>query len=363
MKRGKQEKNKKKGNLLSTIICMIIGGIMGFMSIFFIDEYGLKFSSYIIFFVAFFISFVLHIIIHELGHLQAGLMSGYKFSSFRIGSLTWISVDGKIKLKRYKIKGTGGQCLMIPPENSENNYPVIFYNLGGVLMNLITSAVMLVPAILLESAELVIFALVGVSSAVTNGIPMRMSGIANDGKNAIELSKDAEARKFFYIQLKSNALLMEGIRLKDMPNEWFEVPEGSNLNNLHICTTLYLQASRLIDKGEYEKAEELIAWTLKNAIGMIEMYKMELRCELMFLKIIAGKRDEAEQLYTKELKRYIYATASFMSRHRLMYAYYTLMEKDTDKAKKELHKFNKIKKTHPYKGDIAMEEELLGIVG
>lgn len=82
------------------------------------------------------------------------------------------------------------------------------------------------------------------------------------------------------------------------------------------------------------------------------MYKMELRCELMFLKIIAGKRDEAKGLYTKELKKYITATSSFLSRHRLMYAYHTLMEKNTDKAEKELQIFNKIKKTHPYKGEI-----------
>lgn len=77
---------------------------------------------------------------------------------------------------------------------------------------------------------------------------------------------------------------------------------------------------------------------------------------------IAGKCDEAKELYTKALRKYIAATSSFMSRHRLMYAYYTLMEKDTDKAEKELQKFNKIKKTSPYKADVETEEELIGAI-
>ena len=131
MKKENKKNKKNKGGLLSTIICMLIGAAFGLMSVIFIEEYGLEAKSAFTFLVVSVVSFMLHIIIHELGHMEAGLISGYKFSSFRVGSLTWIKENGKIKLKRYKIKGTGGQCLMIPPENDEENYPVIFYNLGG----------------------------------------------------------------------------------------------------------------------------------------------------------------------------------------------------------------------------------------
>ena len=70
--------------------------------------------------------FYISIIVHEAGHLAFGLMSGYTFSSFRIGSLMWIKQDRKIKLRRLSIAGTGGQCLMTPPEEKNGKNPVVF---------------------------------------------------------------------------------------------------------------------------------------------------------------------------------------------------------------------------------------------
>lgn len=41
----------------------------------------------------------LHIIIHEAGHMIFGLLTGYRFLSFRIMNFIWIKDNGKIKLK------------------------------------------------------------------------------------------------------------------------------------------------------------------------------------------------------------------------------------------------------------------------
>lgn len=56
----------------------------------------------------------IQIIIHEAGHLVFGLLSGYEFVSFRIGSITLAKYDNKYCFKRFHIAGTGGQCLMMP---------------------------------------------------------------------------------------------------------------------------------------------------------------------------------------------------------------------------------------------------------
>lgn len=350
---------KIKSNLRPVLIGVAFGLVLGILMQFLEEQQIVSEINLITLFMALVISLIIHIVIHELGHLGAGLLSGYEFSSFRIGSLMWMKEDGKMKLRRYKIKGTGGQCLMVPPGEFGEDYPVIFYNLGGVLMNIITSAILVIPAIMLGSIEMIVFIIAGLMSALMNGIPMQSGGISNDGRNALELSKSVMARKFFYVQLKSNALLMQGVRMKDMPDEWFMLPEDSDLGNIHICTMLYLQANRLVDMGKYQEAEEWIEWTLKNAVGMIEMYRLELRCECMYLKIILDKCEEAEALYTEELAKYIRATSFFMSRRRLMYAYYHLIKKDGAKAERELQAFEKIKKTHPYKADLEMEEELI----
>ena len=83
----------------------------------------------------------LQLIIHELGHLIFGLLSGYKFSSFRIGNIILLKHRKKLKFKKLKIAGTAGQCLMSPPEIKDGKVPVFLYNLGGALLNLISCVI------------------------------------------------------------------------------------------------------------------------------------------------------------------------------------------------------------------------------
>lgn len=79
-------------------------------------------------------------IFHEAGHLVAGLLSGYRFSSFRIGNFMLVKENEKMKCKRLSLAGTGGQCLMIPPDMIDGKIPFVLYNLGGSLMNLVMAA-------------------------------------------------------------------------------------------------------------------------------------------------------------------------------------------------------------------------------
>ncbi len=37
----------------------------------------------------------LQIILHEFGHMIAGWLSGYQFTSFRVGSLMWVRQGGR----------------------------------------------------------------------------------------------------------------------------------------------------------------------------------------------------------------------------------------------------------------------------
>ena len=83
----------------------------------------------------------LQTVIHEAGHLVFGLMSGYQYCSFRIGSFMWIKQDGKMRVKRFSLAGTGGQCLMAPPDLVDGKMPYVLYNMGGCLANLIVSVI------------------------------------------------------------------------------------------------------------------------------------------------------------------------------------------------------------------------------
>ena len=90
-------------------------------------------------FAGFVLALYLQTAVHEAGHLVCGLLSGYRFCSYRLGSLMLLREEGRLRLRRLKIAGTAGQCLMAPPPWSEE-LPVILYNLGGCLFNLLRIA-------------------------------------------------------------------------------------------------------------------------------------------------------------------------------------------------------------------------------
>ena len=86
---------------------------------------------------AFLLALLAQITLHEGGHLVCGLLSGYRFCSFRVGSLMWMKVDGHLRLRRLRLAGTDGQCLMSPPDMVDGRLPVTLYNFGGALANLL----------------------------------------------------------------------------------------------------------------------------------------------------------------------------------------------------------------------------------
>lgn len=145
MKKLKQKKVLK--SILFIVVCLIIGFIIGFIS----SKYSNKYmdSKIVVdnFFdklvrmygtlVSLLAGFLVHIIIHEAGHLIFGLMTGYSYVSFRIGSYTLVKQDKKLKFKRFNIPGTAGQCLMMPPKIIDGKFPFVIYNFGGAIMNII----------------------------------------------------------------------------------------------------------------------------------------------------------------------------------------------------------------------------------
>ena len=60
---------------------------------------------YWIIFSVLFIAIGLQIVIHEAGHLLFGLVSGYRFVSFRIGSWMVYKREGKLHFGKYSLAG------------------------------------------------------------------------------------------------------------------------------------------------------------------------------------------------------------------------------------------------------------------
>lgn len=313
-------------------------------------------------FFVFIISYLIHIIIHELGHLVFGIATGYSFVSFRIGSLTIIREDGRFKTKKYNIPGTAGQCLMMPPELRDGKYPFIIYNFGGVIMNMIFSCIGILAIIFIENIGfslnviLVLFAIAGFFAALTNGIPFKIAGIANDAYNVKSMIKDDEAKRGFYLQLRVNGLLSKGMRFKDMDYTLFELKEGSDISNPLNTGIKLIEYSWYLDNMDFDKARICIDSFVPHFNKLIPLYTYEINCERMFLELVGEcNKNFIDRIYNQQLKKYIKASKYMISKKRLLMAYEAFYNEDKAKALECYQELKKLYNNYPVKGEADME--------
>ncbi len=360
--------NKKKTAVgLGMVVCCMLGVGLGILLAnalrWILGDVENVFLAYAFIVAVFIVALIVQLIAHEAGHLIFGLLTGYRFSSFRIFSFTWVKIDGKIRFKRMSLVGTGGQCLLLPPPLVEGKLPTVWYNLGGVLVNLFLSAVTAIPVLLCEQPYLrlgfLVFAAVGLITALTNGIPMRVSGVDNDGKNALSLRKNEKAAYAFWLQLQINGTIASGVSLKNMPVEWFELPEKEDMQNPLIATRAVFRENYLMDKGEFDEAKTLIAELLASNANLIGIYEKLLRCDLAYLLLLEGKGEEVTPLWTKELVAFQKSMRNFPAVIRTQYAYALLLEGNEQKANELSARFEKVSKSYPYETDIQTERGLI----
>lgn len=367
------KKKKNYGDIAAKIIMLLTGAVCGIFIIFTMNFFGTLVKGPAAFLLMFaeamiimYIASFVQTIIHESGHLIFGLITGYKFVSFRIGHFMFIKEKGRLKIKLYNVVGTAGQCLMMPPQWNEK-IPYRLYNLGGCIMNAAT-ALFALAAYFAAGAEgffalcMAMLAVMGLSMALTNGIPMRVGGISNDGMNAALLGKKENTLRAFWLQLYVNGLIAKGERYRNMPREWFRLPEGEELSDPICCAMGVMLYNFCFDMHEFDEAEQTINYML-NAPGLLDVEKNELLCELLFLRVLRGApKEEIDSLLTPKLDKYIKATANYVSRRRLAYAYQLLYLKNYSTAQKCLEVFERTAATYPYSAETENEREIIEIV-
>ena len=361
-----KKKNKNRWQyIVSLLIGGVFGGLIGYYGTFYPDLIGGDITDIGYILLSMGIAIYVQLILHEAGHLLFGVLTGYRFVSFRVGSFTWYKKQGKMHLGKYSIAGTAGQCLMAPPDMQDGKMPYRLYNLGGALMNLLVSlAAFLIYLISSQRSLLFYFCFmlvfVGVLFASTNGIPMRLAGVDNDGYNALSLGKTPEALRGFWLQLKINEMLTEGMRLKEMPEVWFEKPLEVGMENSMIAAIEAMRCNRLLDTMEFETVNQEIEEVVTGENGMVGVQKMLLQIDQIFCEIFTDRREKIlSQMKDKQLVQFMKSMKKFPSVLRTQYAYALLIENDRKKAEKLRTQFEKIMKSHPYEGEVKSEWELI----
>lgn len=375
-KRNINTKPKKKNKIFTMImflvICAAIGAALGMLSNAYLKDFMnehikgdnmfmelFKIYGLVLIFIA---GYIIHIVIHEAGHLVFGLMTGYSFVSFRIGSFTLVKEHKKLKHKKFNIPGTGGQCLMMPPVLKDGKYPFVIYNFGGVIMNLIVSIAGISVVIFVEqvtfplNAILILVSAGGIFAALTNGIPMKIGGVPNDAYNVLSMLKDEEARSGFYVQLRVNGLLSLGTRIKDMPLEMFKLKEDSDLCNPLNTAVRLMEYSWHLDNMDLESAKQCIDSFIPYIDKVATLFRNEINCERMFLELAYNcDKNFIDSLYDKSLKKYIKAAKFMIGKKRLLMAYEGFYNEDKNKALRYYEDTKQLAKKYPIKGEADME--------
>ncbi|MBQ7374751.1 MAG: hypothetical protein IJW61_02115 [Clostridia bacterium] len=370
---NKNEKPKKpKAHKLLILISLAVGVLLGILidSVPFISKiFELRIWEMAILCASVIVIYLFQIALHEAGHLVFGLISGYKFSSYRFLSIMVHKKDGRIKLSKFSVPGTAGQCLMLPPEMKDGKIPVFLYNIGGVVFNLISVILMVVIMIIFRDIPLVagimLFGgMAALAMALLNGIPIKTDLVANDGYNALSLSKDPEAIRSFYYQMKINAETAEGTRLRDMPSEWFYIPSSDGMKNSLVASMAVILHSRLMDEHRFYEARELAILLLEGENNIIGLHRGILMTEKLFLDLYLGKdtEDSVKMLTDPDMERFMRLMATSPSTKRVNYTLALLMHKNEELADVALSEFEKVAKSYPYIQEIEGEREIMALV-
>lgn len=367
------------GLLIGGLIGLVIGGgiavlftettLTEFFHKFYTIDWREGLAVFLVAISATIVSFLILLPIHELGHLICGVLTGYKFVSFRIFNLTLIKKSGKFCIKKFAIAGTGGQCLLTPPDLPVGQVPVGWYNFGGLFANIIM-LIIVIPLFFLDlnpfvAEALRIFIAVDAFMLLMNGIPVQVGGVGNDAYNMKLLRNNLRSKQAMVNQLRANALIQNGVRPKDMPDHLFDSALDIDYSNALEVTVALMYASRLIDKMEYEEALKYFEELYEHREKIMPLYVKEIACELAYLYLRDGKPEKAEALLDKDLRKYIEDYSKTMSsKKRLLCAMALYLDQDEAKALSIYHDLKNREQEYllagEVSGDLALIEDMLG---
>lgn len=370
-------KKKKNSGIQYILLNFLIGVLIGLSYMLLLPdsfwERGGLYAPWLFALMALF-SVYLHLFIHEAGHGLGGRLCGYRFVSFRIGSLILMKTETGLRFStKGGIRGIGGQCLMCPPEGRGLSYPTALYHLGGVLMNALLSAAALVGYLfltahpMLRTLCLFLFTF-GLYFILMNGLPMLAGGIPNDGYNAFCQRKYPEVRRSVDIQLRVVCALTEGKRMRELPLSWFDLPPRDALSNPQVCALLLLRGDYFLDCRDLGAAHDIYSFAV-TLDDVLPVHAAGACGELLFIDLLSGQyipehfRTHLTVLPDSfDILSYLRSTAKRnASSARILYSYEALFSHDFQKAYEYWRIFDMHCRHPQFTGAMEGEKELMAL--
>lgn len=311
-------------------------------------------SRSVIFFLVLLLPMVfLHVIVHEAGHALFGQLTGYQFISFRVGPFLVVKEANGLTFKRFSVSGTLGQCLMRPPEYHEHQaFPYKLYLLGGVLMNLILSLLVLWLFPLNFASLSLIF--IGFLTALLNVIPMGF----NDGVTLRLASKNVQQRYLLYLQLEAHALLTQGLTYTELPAKMTQTIHVSRVTYLSQFQD-FLRLGCLLENRDFDSLGLMLNDFSSHLGDFIYPYQLELKKELVFYLAYCEETDEriVKIWHEKAFQKSLNQPQANNLRIKAMYAW--KVSQEVDRALLYLNQAVPLLANAPTKGEAKVEHLLI----
>jgi hypothetical protein len=317
-------------------------------------------STFLItFLLSYTIAYVISIPLHEAGHLLFGLLTGFRFHSFRLLSCVWIKEDGILVRKKSKSVAIG-QCLMSPP-NQENNFKFVLYNLGGGLLNFFCFFIAFLLFIVLRGDDIAEIILIGFFVAnlvlsVMSLVPMCFR-LPNDGYNVLKASRSPDAKHGMYLMLRVNDEIANGKRYREYDEDAFGVSDTAKLSNCFVAYIVMCEAARLYDLGRYADS---ICTLQRIPIDKIPRYYRNLICIEYIYDALVHNPDlgRARELYAQEGMKMLFRMGT-PSLFRVQSAYSFFAKNNKSEAEDFFIKAKRSLATYKNKGMCIMEAEYI----
>jgi hypothetical protein len=184
------------------------------------------------------LSFVLAVVVHEVGHLLAGWIVGFRFSSISLGPLSLKIEYGKLKLRLVRTIPAAGYAGMHIDRVRRLLRRLLVFTVAGPLANLLSAAgaALLTEIFLSASRSWLYFPsqiFLGISLIIgfSNLVPFRLGMLYTDGARiAMLLSSRPRSRRWICTMALANQS-QKGARSRRLRQTWVQaassLPDGS----------------------------------------------------------------------------------------------------------------------------------------
>ena len=311
------------------------------------------------------LSFCMLYFVFAVGQAICGLISGYKLQEVMIFGLRIRKEKGRLRInavpKKEVAKTIFGLFLMLPPGAYGEDYPVALYLYGGKIANWIISALAILLSFTVagQSVSGMVFLLLGLFNIV-NIILIKVLGDKNgSGKLIEDIKSSAAVRHSYWVIMHHHSLSCEHVRSKDMPEEWFALPEDDELDNQYCATVLALAFEREVDALRLDEARVLGNIALAHINALPEYLSLAVNIDMLYCELVSENRAEViEVLFSDSVKECMGRKKS-VSSYRNMYTYKLFQNKNEAAAEAQLKLFLNAVDKHPFPFAVENERELV----